>query len=70
MKKRSPQTELRETKRLLNAMRTDLLKTADQLRAYRTRATQAEQEVAEWKLRFDALLKIVKPEDAQGGTST
>lgn len=40
-----------ESDRMLTTMRADR-------DAYRIRATKAEQEVAEWKRRFDALLKI------------
>jgi hypothetical protein len=55
----SAETQLRAERRENNALRSQLEAARIDCTAYRTRATKAEQEVAEWKRRFDALLKIV-----------
>ena len=44
-----------ELKRVLAALKEEESKS----RTFRARATQAEQELVEWKQRFDALLKIL-----------
>ena len=59
MIKQSPETELRYLKNDYNSMERDLLRIREDRDTYRARATKAEQEVIEWKRRFDALLKIV-----------
>ena len=56
----STETLLRSERAKVRAL-TNSLEGAKQLAAhYRARATTAEQELAEWKRRFDALLKIVQ----------
>lgn len=53
----SEATQLRNAKSALKETQT-LLRQAEQQRdAYRARATKAEQELAEWKQRFDLLLQ-------------
>ena len=59
MRKPSPATELRNLKHAYNRMGSDLLRAREDRDTYRARATKAEQEIVEWKRRFDALLKIV-----------
>ena len=59
MRKPSPETELRNLRRDHNGLRTDWLIDRADRDAYRARATKAEQEIVEWKRRFDALLKIM-----------
>ena len=55
---RSAETELRELKREQKAM-TDRLREAIKARdLYRARVAQVEQELAEWKKRFDQLLGV------------
>ena len=53
----SDATLLRAAKRDLNETRAYLRDARRQCEAYRIRATQAEQECAEWKARFDLLLQ-------------
>ena len=55
----SPETEIRNLRSLLRKTAKALREAIDREKAYRTRATQAEQQIAEWQNRFDALLKIV-----------
>ena len=52
-------TQLRTLKERYKELQRVLSETERDRNAYRTRATQAEQSVAEWKQRFDALLKIM-----------
>ena len=59
MRKPSPETELRNLWCDYNGLRTDWLIDREDRDTYRARATKAEQEIIEWKRRFDALLKIV-----------
>lgn len=59
----SPETQLRTERRENKALREQLHAARSDCAAYRTRATKAEQEGAEWKRRFDALLKIVPTKD-------
>ena len=59
MRKPSPETELRNLRREFKELRTDWRDARAASDAYRARATKAEQEIVEWKRRFDALLKIV-----------
>lgn len=54
----SPQTEIRTLKRELNYLRQDNQRLKADCIKFRERATKAEQEVAEWKQRFDALMKL------------
>lgn len=56
MKKPSLETELRNTKRMLREAVTTNVAIRQQRDEYRARATKAEQESAEWRKRFDALL--------------
>lgn len=51
-------TARRETKKLL----LEVSKLKSDMEYYRRRAIKAEQEVAEWKARFDALLARLSPE--------
>ena len=53
----SPVTELRTTKALLKRAIADCSAITAERNAYRFRANKAEQEVAEWKARFDVLLR-------------
>lgn len=62
-RKRSPQTEVRTQRAIINsqastidALRQDVAHFRGIADIYRARATKAEQEAAEWKRRFDALL--------------
>lgn len=62
-RKPSAETLLRTERRRNNDLRAerDALKANGQV--YLSRLVKAEQEAAEWKRRFDALLKIVPPSD-------
>jgi predicted nucleic acid-binding Zn-ribbon protein len=55
----SAETQLRTVKSNLNDALKELKQTGIAVEHYRARSTKAEQEVAEWKRRFDALLKIL-----------
>jgi FtsZ-binding cell division protein ZapB len=57
----SPATQIRTLKRENAELRNECHRWKNNAVQYRERANKAEQEVAEWKLRFDALLKIVPP---------
>jgi uncharacterized NAD(P)/FAD-binding protein YdhS len=57
----SAETQLRSVRRVLRQCQEDLIRTKQTAEGYRARSTKAEQEVAEWKQRFDAMLKIVPP---------
>ena len=59
MRKPSPATELRRYKIEYRRQEVDLMNSSALTDTYRARVTKAEQEIIEWKLRFDALLKIV-----------
>lgn len=61
MRKPSAETELRRYKALYRDAEEKFGQMAKSSAAYRERATKAEQEVKDWKLRFDALLKILPP---------
>lgn len=63
----SPATELKNTKRLLKAALTDASEYRMQVRVAEGRLTKAQQELAEWKRRFDALLKILPASDGDNG---
>lgn len=52
----SPETQIRNLKRQLKAMTADMAEYRLQARVYEGRLTKAQQECAEWKKRFDALL--------------
>lgn len=54
----SEATQLRTTKALLKGLERELQQARQTCADYRGRATKAEQEVAEWKARFDQLLKV------------
>jgi hypothetical protein len=60
----SDATLLRAAKRELRVLRENFLANKRLLDHYRARASTAEAEVAEWKARFDQLLKVAgtKPE--------
>lgn len=53
----SEKTMLASARRELNLCREDLARTKRTADEYRVRATKAEQEVKEWKERFDLLLR-------------
>lgn len=53
----SEATQIRTLKRELSETRSALANALASMRTYRARATKAEQEVAEWKARFDILLR-------------
>lgn len=53
----TPQTELRNLRREHKRVREALTEALRIGESYRGRATKAEQETAEWKRRFDALLE-------------
>lgn len=57
-RKPSAETELRTVKRLLAERTKELAFVTNNREHYRIRATKAEQEVAEWKRRFDELLRL------------
>lgn len=59
----SAETQLRRCKSDLHQTRAELRAAQQSASDYRARASQAEAEVAEWKRRFDALLKIVPPNE-------
>ena len=59
----SPATELRHARRDIKELRSRNAQVEHREKHYRERATKAEQEVKEWKARFDALLKIVPAND-------
>lgn len=59
MRKPSVETELRNTKSLLRRLQEDHARLKGTAEHYHARALKAEAAVAEWKQRFDALLKIV-----------
>lgn len=56
----SIETQLRTAKSRIKELERSLSEAEKQRLAYRTRATQAEQESAQWKQRFDILLLITK----------
>jgi hypothetical protein len=60
----NPETTIRNLKRDLKRSREVANEMAATANTYRARATKAEQEVAEWKKRFDALL-LRTPEEAR-----
>ncbi len=53
----SEATQLRNAKTEIRKLEAHVKSLAEALGAYRARATKAEQEVAEWKTRFDLLLR-------------
>jgi len=59
MRKPSAETELRTTRRLLNNLRAEIGPLNADRNRWRDLYTQASRDEAEWKRRFDALLKIV-----------
>lgn len=56
----SEKTMLVSARREIARLRAELKSARDMSQLYRTRATQAEQELAEWKARFDKLLEFRK----------
>ena len=58
-RKPSPETELRNLRRSQNRLDKLAVHLSSERDRYRIRATKAEQEAAEWKQRFDALLARV-----------
>lgn len=59
-RKPSEKTQLANARREINRLGNDLAMWQRESSRYRTRATQAEQEAAEWKVRFDKLLEFRK----------
>lgn len=57
-RKPSEKTQLATARREIAQLNNDLLMWQGESRRYRTRSTQAEQELAEWKVRFDKLLEF------------
>lgn len=57
----SDKTLLLAERRLVKRLREEMREVQDQLFNYRQRATKAEQELAEWKKRFDNLLSRTPP---------
>jgi hypothetical protein len=53
----SIETQLKTARAELRKFHINLLREQQQVAHYRARATKAEQEVAEWKQRFDILLR-------------
>lgn len=53
----SEKTKLANERRLVKRLRVELMDVQRSMNAYRSRATKAEQELAEWKARFDKLLE-------------
>ena len=56
----SVEGELKQVRVRLRKTDLALKEAIERERAYRARVSQAEQQIAEWKQRFDALLKIVQ----------
>lgn len=59
-RKPSEKTQLAAAKRMVRDLQTEVRNLDAELRRYRARATQAEQQTAEWKARFDKLLEFRK----------
>lgn len=53
----SEKTKLANERRLVKRLRVELMDVQRSMNAYRSMATKAEQELAEWKARFDKLLE-------------
>lgn len=60
-----PETEIRNLKRDIKRWYAERETLRTERESYRIRATKAEQEVAEWKRRFDALLAHTPPEPSK-----
>lgn len=58
MRQPSEKTQLLRLRREANRFSIERAGLQSQIAGYRTRATKAEQEAAEWKARFDQLLKV------------
>lgn len=56
----SEKTQLATAKRMIRDLQAEVRNLVDSSNAYRVRATQAEQQTAEWKARFDKLLEFRK----------
>lgn len=63
-KMRSAETELRQTRSEIKQLKKDVATARMECSIYRTRATQSEQQVSEWKARFDKLLERTPKESA------
>lgn len=59
MKKRSAETELRDIKSQLRAAQAELTALRQEVAIARGQRTKAQQDAAEWRARFDALLARV-----------
>lgn len=57
----SDATQLRTLKSEFNRLKLEFNQMTTERNAYRTRAGKAEQEAAEWRVRFDDLLRRDKP---------
>jgi phage-related tail protein len=62
----SEKTQIANLRRELKLLAKDFRVAKDSLTEYRIRATRAEQELAEWKRRFDELLKLRVDVSASG----
>lgn len=62
----SDKTMLASERRLVRRLRTEMAEVQTALNTYRFRATKAEQELVEWKKRFDLLLART-PQLSAGG---
>jgi hypothetical protein len=62
----SVETQLRTARADIRRLTFELARANQQATAYRTRATQAEQDAAQWKQRFDILLVITKDGPKKG----
>lgn len=56
----SEKTQLTTAKRMIRELQQEVRNVVAEVTRYRTRATQAEQQAAEWKARFDKLLEFRK----------
>lgn len=54
----SEKTQLATAKRMIRDLQAEIRNLTGSLNSYRVRATQAEQQTAEWKARFDKLLEF------------
>ena len=66
MRELKPATIIRNLKRENNGYRTANIKLVNERDWYRNRATKAEQEVKDWKARFDVLLRRDQSEPPKG----
>lgn len=70
MRKPSPATEIRNLKREVAMLRSDVARWKKNAMEFSQRAHLADQALIEWKRRFDALLKIVPGTSPTGDRET